>query len=75
MRDSLSRGERGDDVRLRLRNDPTFHHLFSIVYHSISSGDVTVTDWRDAVNLAFTEWHARNVSPIMFPRRDPNDPS
>jgi len=64
-------GETGVDLRARVQNDPMFHHLFRMVYGTIASGEVTVTDWRDAVNLAFTEWTARNVGPIIMVDPDP----
>lgn len=65
MRTLMDRGEHGDDLRARLANDPTFHMIFTTVYRSIASGQVTASDWRDAANLAFSEWHARNVGPIL----------
>lgn len=54
------------ELRERVLGDPQFNMLFQIVYRSIGSGEVAIQDWRDAVNLAYTEWHARNVGPIAW---------
>jgi hypothetical protein len=55
-----------EELRKRCVLDPHFNMMFQMVYRSIGSGDAAIQDWRDAVNLAYTEWHARNVGPIRW---------
>jgi hypothetical protein len=54
------------ELRDRCSTDPQFNMMFRTVYRSIASGEVAIQDWRDAVNLAYTEWHSRNVGPIQW---------
>lgn len=54
------------ELRDRRLHDPMFNTLFQTVYHSIGSGEVAIQDWRDAVNLAYTEWHSRNIGPLQW---------
>ena len=54
------------ELRERMMHDPQFHMLVQMVYRSIGNGETSIQDWRDAVNLAYTEWHARHVGRIEW---------
>jgi len=53
-------------AKSRAASDATFNYVVHIVYRSLESGETSIQDWKEAVNYAATEYHLRNVGPIVF---------